>query len=374
MSKNVIIILIDGGRLDRAKKFNTFKNLESNSIFFPNSITYAPYTTGAMHAVFSGCYGNRTGTDSYWHIYQFRKNQFLTLTEYLKQNGHYTFADGHSELIIPKQGFDEFNIHDENKVDLIDHHSNLLSKMKDVENTGKNFFLFLTYSNIHTGIMNNVLKVFNNFSKEYFENKYENEKRYDKLFKNADTYLEKILQKINELEFDKNSIIVVLSDHGISLGEKFGERAYGAFCYDYTIKTFCYMKLPEIKPKTIHQQVRHIDIMPTILDILGISLSEKYENLDGISLMPLIKGGILDEHEAYSETGNPLNEKAPPKEPNTHSIRTTNWKLIYNSHNNTKELYDLNTDPNENNNLIEKGLEIEGVLWKKLVKIKNKNI
>jgi arylsulfatase A-like enzyme len=373
LSKNVIIILIDGGRLDRAKKFNTFKNLESNSIFFPNSITYAPYTTGAMHAVFSGCYGNRTGTDSYWHIYQFRKNQFLTLTEYLKQNGHYTFADGHSELIIPKQGFDEFNIHDENKVDLIDHHSNLLSKMKDIENKGKNFFLFLTYSNIHTGIMNNVLKVFNNFSKEYFENKYENEKRYDELFKNADTYMEKILQKINELEFDKNSIIVVLSDHGISLGEKFGERAYGAFCYDYTIKTFCYIKSPEIEPKIIHQQVRHVDIMPTILDMLGISLSENHENLDGISLMPVIKGTILDEHVAYSETGNPLDENAPPKEPNIHSIRTTNWKLIYNSYNNSKELYDLKTDPDENNNLIGKELEIEKILWNHLLKIKNKN-
>ena len=373
MSKNVIIILIDGGRLDRAKKFDTFKNLELNSIFFPNSITYAPYTTGAMHAVFSGCYGNRTGTDSYWHILQFRKNKFLTITEYLKQNEYYTFADGHSGLILPKQGFDKFNIHDENKVDLIDHHTDILNKMKNVENKGKNFFVFLTYSNIHTGIMNNVLKKFNNFSKEYFENKYENEKRYDKLFKNADTYLEKILQKINELEFDKNSIIVVLSDHGISLGEKFGEKAYGAFCYDYTIKTFCYMKLPEIKPKTIHQQVRHIDIMPTILDILGISLSKNYENLDGVSLMPLIKGDIVDENAAYSETGNPLNEKAPPKDPNTHSIRTTDWKLIYNSHNNSKELYNLKIDPNENNNLIEKELEIEQILWKQLLKIKNKN-
>ena len=373
MSKNVIIILIDGGRLDRAKKFDAFKNLESNSIFFPNSITYAPYTTGAMHAVLSGCYGNRTGTDSYWHILQFRKNQFLTLTEYLKQKGHYTFADGHSELILPKQGFDKFNIHDENVVDLIDHHTDILNKMKNVEKKGKNFFLFLTYSNIHTGIMNNVLKKFNNFSKEYFENKHENEKRYDELFKNADTYLGEMLQKINELEFDKNSIIVVLSDHGISLGEKFGERAYGAFCYDYTIKTFCYIKSPEIKAKTIHQQVRHIDIMPTILDMLGVSLSENYEKLDGISLMPLIKGNSLDEHVAYSETGNPLNEKAPPKEPNIHSIRTTNWKLIYNSHNNTKELYDLKTDPNENNNLIGGKLEIEEILWKHLLKIKNKN-
>ena len=180
-----------------------------------------------------------------------------------------------------------------------------------------------------------------------------------------------MLQKIDELKFNKNSIIVVLSDHGIGVGEKFGERAYGVFCYDYTIKTFCYIKSPDIEPKTISQQVRHIDYMPTILEMLGISLSKISENLDGISLVPLIKGNVMNEQIAYSETGNPLNNKAPPKEPNTHSIRTSNWKLIYNAHNNSKELYDLKTDSEENNNLIGKDLEIEEILWKSLLKIKN---
>ncbi len=365
------MILIDGGRVDKAKKFEAFKNLESNSIFFPNSITYAPYTTGAMHAVFSGSYGNRTGTDSYWHIYKFKKNKFLTITEYLKQNGYLTFADGHTELIIPKQGFDKFNIHDENNIDLIVHHNNLLNQMKSVETKGEKFFLFLHYSKIHTGIMNNVLKVFTNFSKEYFENKNENEKRYDELFKNADTYLNNMLQKINELKLDENSIIIVLADHGISIGEKFGERAYGVFCYDYTIKTFCYIKSNDIEPKKISHQVRHIDFMPTILEMLDVPLNENSEKIDGVSLMPLIKGEIVDEHIAYSETGNPLNEKAPPKEPNTHSVRTSNWKLIYNAYNNTKELYDLKNDPKEINNLIGKNLEIEETLWEELVKAKN---
>ena len=49
----------------------------------------------------------------------------------------------------------------------------------------------------------------------------------------------------------ENSIILVISDHGISIGEKFGERAYGAFCYDYTIKTFAYYLSKEFIPKNI---------------------------------------------------------------------------------------------------------------------------
>ena len=39
-----------------------YENIKLRSIFFPNSITYAPYTTAAMHAILTGTYGNRNGT------------------------------------------------------------------------------------------------------------------------------------------------------------------------------------------------------------------------------------------------------------------------------------------------------------------------
>ena len=81
----------------------------------------------------------------------------------------------------------------------------------------------------------------------------------------------------------------------------------------------------------------------------------------------------MDEKFAYSETGNPLDEKAPPKEPNTKSIRTSNWKLIYNEYNNSKELYNLKNDPNEEKNLINMNLKIEKVLWSELQKYQQTN-
>ena len=104
----------------------------------------------------------------------------------------------------------------------------------------------------------------------------------------------------------ENSIILVISDHGISIGEKFGERAYGAFCYDYTIKTFAYYLSKEFIPKKISQQVRHIDFMPTILDQLKINQKKSSEKIDGISLLPLINGKNFPELYAFTETGNPL--------------------------------------------------------------------
>ena len=282
--------MIDGGRLDKAQNSIIFNKLKSKSVFFSNSITYGPHTIAAMHAVFSGCYGSRTGTNSYWSTFKFKKDKFKTLTEYLKVQNFYTHADVINELIIPTQGFDNYVVHDELNDDLVKRHKNLLEQMSQKNLDDKNFFLYLHYSKIHTGIMNEVLKVYDNYSDDFFSNKQKNELRYDRLFQTAEDYLDKILKKISQLGLDKNSIILVMSDHGISVGEKIGERAYGAFCYDYTLRNFAYFLVPDSNPLEIKQQIRTIDYMPTILDFLNIPLDESYSNLDGISLLPLTEG------------------------------------------------------------------------------------
>jgi membrane-anchored protein YejM (alkaline phosphatase superfamily) len=367
--KNLIVILIDGGRLDRALKSEVFTDISSKSVFFSQTITYAPHTIAAMHAVFSGSYGTRTGTNSYWSTFKFKKQKFKTLTEYLHDENYYTCADVINELVIPKQGFDDFFIHDELKDDLSLQHKDLLKTMKVHNDDGQNFFLYLHYSNIHTGIMNDVLKVYNNFSKEFFDNKEQNEKRYDKLFANAEKYLKSIMDEIKKLKLGDDSLILIMSDHGISIGEKFGERAYGTFCYDYTLRTFTYFLSEEFTSREIIQQIRTIDFMPTILDFLKIPFDNNYEKADGTSLMPLIRGSSIPEQIAYSETGNPLDKKEPPKEPNTKSVRTSKWKLILNQYDDSRELYNLELDPNEEKNLFGTGEKIESFLWEKLQKL-----
>ena len=367
--QNIIIVMIDGGRLDFATNSKVFTKLKNQSAFFSQSITYAPHTIAAMHAVFSGSYGSRTGTNSYWSTFQFKKNKFKTLTEYLKDFNYYTHADVINRLVIPKQGFDKYVIHDEENDVLLERHIDLIHEMNTLSKKQENFFLYLHYSNIHTGIMNEVLKVYDNFSKDFFSNKKLNQERYTKLFNGAENYLEAILNVIFHLGLNKNSIVLVMSDHGISVGEKIGERAYGAFCYDYTLRTFAYFIIPGISSREINQQVRTIDFMPTILDYLQIALDNNYEKVDGTSLMPLIQGVSIPEQIAYSETGNPFDKKEPPKEPNTKSVRTSKWKLILNQHNDSKELYNLEFDPNEEKNLFGTGEKIESFLWEKLQKL-----
>ncbi|SVC34122.1 uncharacterized protein METZ01_LOCUS286976, partial [marine metagenome] len=353
MKKNVIIICIDGGRLDWARDSSVIKKFSENSVFFSQSITYAPYTNSAIHAVISGSYGNRNGCYSYWHSSRFQSQNFKTLIDYLHEEDYYTCANLNSDLVLPRKNFDNYEVYDESDIDLEAKHLELLDKMKEKSVNGQNFFLYLHYSAIHTGIRDQVLKVFNDFSKEYFENKSANKQRYDKLFRKAESYLEKIQQKIHELDLFKNSIILVISDHGISVGEKFGERAYGSFCYDYTIRTFANYNSTDLDSKEFDKQVSHVDFIPTILEHLEIKEDENYEKMDGVSLLNAMKGEQFNERYVFTETGNPLNERAPPKKPNTESIRTSQWKLIYNEYDDSKELYNLKDDPSEENNLIE---------------------
>ena len=371
MKQNVIMICIDGCRLDRAIKSKIFTDYLRGTVFCSQSITYAPYTNSSLHAVFSGSYGNRNGCYSYWHSLKFRNQEFKTITKYLHDENYYTHADLHSKLAIPLNDFEKIDIYDEKNTDLILRHKNLIKLMKEKITVGKNFFLYLHYEKIHTGIMNTVLKDYTNFSKEYFDDRIKNEKRYDMLFHDSEIYLKNIFDEINEQKLAEDTLIIVFSDHGISVGEKVGERAYGAFCYDYTIKTFVTFISPNLENQIISQQIRHVDFLPSIIDFLSISYDENFSSFDGQSLIPLFHGNQIPEKIAYTETANPLYEKMPPKKPNTKCVRTSDWKLIFNEYNNTKELYDLQNDPYEEKNLYGKSIPIENHLWAELEKLDN---
>jgi len=362
---NVIMITIDGARIDRIRKFKNFNKLINQGVFFSQVIAYAPYTIAGLHSIFSGTYGNKTGVDNYYGSYSFKKNFYKTITQYMKDKDYYTIGDIINELVVPKEGFDELKIHDEYKDNLTDRHSELLRKVAKLKKEKKNFFLYLHYSNIHTKIKINVSRKYTNYSKEYFDNKEENLKSYDSYLQKADEYLEVIFNKIKEWELN-DSIIIVHSDHGISVGEKFGERTYGAFCYDYTAKAFTLFIQPRIFPiKEIKQLVRTIDTVPTIIDILGFAEDKNYKKMDGKTMMPLIKGEI-DERYGFIEAGNPLKTGAPPRQPNIRAIRTSKWKFIHNYWDDSEELYDIENDPDEEDNIIKTNKKVADKLREKL--------
>src|SRR3989344_8789836 len=279
---NLFKILIDGGaRRDALKLVSFYQELKKDSTLFSSLITYAPYSIGSLNALFSGMYGNKNGVNGYYKSYNFDKNNIFTLTQYLKEAGYRTELDFVIDDVIPAKGFDKirtFGKNDEADIDLVKRHSEILTKIK-----GKQpFFFFLDYNRIALKLQPLVIKKYTEFYEEYFQKKGENFKNYLKLLEESADYVDNILKKIKELELYDNSLIFVFSDHGSSIGDRIGEKVYGVYLYDYTIRCFLYC-LGKNFPKGIEIKsvARHIDIMPTILELLGINPKTEYKPIQG---------------------------------------------------------------------------------------------
>ena len=358
------MIIMDGTRNDVTDALPFYLKLKKEAVFFSKMITYAPYTVASLHSTFSGMYGNLNGVNGYYKSYSFDKENCFTLAQYLKEQGYHTECDSLHENVAPAQGFDKFRVHDEFKDDLLIRHSEILHQIKKFEH----FFLVLHYTNIHTNLVKYVAKKYTDFDKEYFNNQENNFSEYLGWAEKGTEYLNEIINKLKVLGLYESSIIFIFSDHGSSVGDKIGEKMYGSYLYDYTIRCFLYIIGKNFSGNSeIKNIIRSIDIMPSILEILGIKEKNNYKKLQGKSFLPMIKNP-REERIAYSETGGLGGPTPSPEVHNVAGVRTNTWKLIYNKTNNKKELYDLVKDPLEENNLAGKNLPVEEYLWAEMQK------
>jgi arylsulfatase A-like enzyme len=363
---NVIVLTIDMVRADMLDRFEAFRRLKEKGVLFSEMITYAPYTIASLHSIFTSLYGKDTNVDGYFKPVKFDKENCITLPQYFQKNGYYTEGDLMAELTLPHQGFDKVAVHDEHKDNLLERHRAIIER---VSKTGKDYFLYLHYSNIHTEVVKNVIRKYKDFDEEYFSRQEENRKQYESYVQKACDYLEGIMETVDKKNLWDNTLFVILSDHGCGVGEKPGEKAYGVYTYDYSIKVFCFFILKGILPqdKEIRLQTRSVDIMPTILEISGIRPRERGKKMAGESLMNMINGKETADRLAFSETGGLEGPNPSPYGPNVKCIRSRKWKLIYNSATKKKELYDLQNDPGEKDNCIDRYPDVASKMWGKLV-------
>jgi len=364
---NVILLLIDGARVDRISKFPIFQKLQEDGTFFSHMISHSPYTLVSMNSIFTGMYGSKNGINAYHQMFQDPKSGCLTLAEYLSENGWYTCGDAMRLSLVSHKGFKKITSQeDTDDPDFIKTHSGILDQIKNDKKPKQPFFAYLHYPKIHHSIKENIFDKYDDFSEEYFSNKDQNLKNYDTYLEEASNYLEEIYQKILNDDLYSDSIIIVMTDHGMGVGEKIGERAYGIFTYDYSIRTFAYFIQPKIFPKgkEISELTETIDIMPTVLNALEIPEKTSSLQIQGKNLLEYINNSNISmksnsaQNElsgrfAFSETGGVEGPWPSPKEPNVKCIRNFKWKLIHNLTPDNWELYDLEKDPNENENLVD---------------------
>lgn len=363
MKPNIIMILLDGARTDRLDKSSEFEDLKKEGILFNNVSAAYPYTFAAMNAIFTGLFGKENGVDAYYKMFKLKENVDF-LPELLQKNGYHTSCNLISDKVISKRGFDIFESHDEYQDDLLEVHPKLIKKLFK-ESKNKPIFTFLQFSKIHTITVSEILKKYEWDNKEFYKNIKTNLENYDSVFLDAAKYAKKMYSTIESLGKLNETIIIFFADHGTGVGERFGERNYGVYTFEETIKTFYLFIGPKIrKDVECDKLLSSIDMYPTILDLGKILHKRKRKNISNY----LFKNQEnIEEDYVFTETGGLQGPHPSPKKPNVFCIKSKKFKLIYFSSTNEWSLFNLITDTNEKNNIYNSGLKIEKELKEKLL-------
>jgi len=149
-----------------------------------------------------------------------------------------------------------------------------------------------------------------------------------------------------------DAVVSVLGDHGESLGEH-GEQTHALLAYDSTLHVPWILRVPGgPRGLRVSQTVGQVDLVPTLLDLLGLSEGDSPEETAGISLIPFLEGRIGEAgaelaRTLYSETFLPYYTYGWAK---LRVLRQGRMKWIDAP---TPELYDTVRDPRELSNLAE---------------------
>tara|TARA_B100001146_G_C16195983_1_gene441683 strand:+ start:111 stop:1565 length:1455 start_codon:yes stop_codon:yes gene_type:complete len=141
-----------------------------------------------------------------------------------------------------------------------------------------------------------------------------------------------------------------------------------AHIYDDRVRVPLIFSGPNIQSgKIISQQVRSIDIFPTITNLVGLPEKSKSH---GVSLVPLLKGEKLEEQPVFMETAVNTNKSLSS---NTIGVRNSEYKYFRDRNIETKNihLYDLKNDPLEEKNIFKEKSDIAKNMELQLTKILN---
>src|SRR5262245_51040961 len=163
---------------------------------------------------------------------------------------------------------------------------------------------------------------------------------YDAEVATADTEVGRLLAWLSESGSRDNTIVVVVGDHGESLGEH-QEQQHGFFVYGATARIPLIVAGPGISARVSSDQVRIVDVMPTILERLQIAWPAAVQ---GTSLMPASRGEPL-ELLALSESWYPRYHYGWSE---LTSVRDGRYTFIAAPR---RELYDTQTDPDETHDI-----------------------
>ena len=350
---NLLVVTLDTTRADHLGAYGrpdagtpTFDALAQDGVLFEHATTAAPLTLPAHSTIFTGRFPPEHGVRDNGGY--FLNASETTLAETLKARGYATGGFIAAYVLDSKWGinqgfdtyFDDFDLSKYKSFsmgaiqrpanEVVDHALPWLEQHR-----GSPFFAWVHLYDAHTPY-----DPPSPFRERYPHDPYQGEISF------ADSQVGRLVQFLKDRALLDRTVVVVIGDHGESLGDH-GETGHGFFIYESTTHVPMLIRTPysAMQRRRVADPVRSVDVMPTVLDLLGVA-TPAGTTIDGKSLTPLMTGGSQDMGlEAYAEAVYPLHHFGWS---DLRALRQGRYKLIAAPR---PELYDLQDDPREERNI-----------------------
>ena len=359
--KNLLLVVVDCLRADRCPADGSAGGLKAwprlaDGTVFTQTVSSASWTPVCFASLLSGQYSWLHGVRTF-HGPAMAAG-VPTLATVLQQAGYSThgfFTGPLIDVLGLNRGFDEYDHRERDQFVYGDFGRRFDDRMRAIFAQGRPWFTMLHLFEVHLPRQTNGLAAEEHSVEEY-----------DVSWRQLDAWLAALMDKL-----PPNTIVALTGDHGESIRRRSDRtmlghmwrktrenlglpprpgdwRRHGYHVFDEVLRIPWAICGPGVPRRVIGDQVRQVDIAPTLLDILG---SPMPGTTSGRSVMPLIRGQAMDEAAAYVETGcaDPLRQ--------WHGLRTGDWK--YAEHPRYSEnldaeamLFNLRTDPQEWHNVI----------------------
>ena len=367
--QNIVLITLDTTRADRlgcyGYKLAKTPNLDlvaNRGVLFERAYAPAPMTSPSHASMFTGLWPPEHGV--------FTNGQIAldagipTLAERLSKKGYDTAGFVAAFVLQKKFGFQQgFRVFDDDlskaatDIDVlhqyrdgryvIDSATDWLDR-RTKKDTSSPFFCWVHLYDPHDPYLDHS----DEFGSQFADQKYDGELAY------VDLQVGRLLTRLKSLGLSDNTMIVIVGDHGESLGEH-GEETHGYMLHDSTLRVPLIIAHPQQASPGLRvtAPVSTVNLFSTLLEAAGITPSAKEASL---SLFSAWKGKEIAPQVCYSQTEEPYLQAfwSPLK-----GLTTERWRYVRTT---KPELYDLLTDPKELVNLAEKEpdllLELDGEL------------
>lgn len=348
---NVLLITLDTTRADRLGCYGSTRartpnldGLASAGVRFENVYCQVPLTTPSHCSILTGTYPyyHKVHNNGFYAL----PSEMTTLAEVLKSRGFQTAAFVASFTVDSRFGLDQgFDVYDDrlNEGEAFKP-SNAERKAEKVYGAFRDwldgrdegqFFCWVHLFDPHIPYDPPAP-----YSIDFADSPYDGEIAY------MDHYVGEVMAALQEKGLFQKTFIVVAGDHGEAFGEKV-ESGHGVFLYDGTLRVPMIFLAEDRLPKgaLIKPRVRLIDIVPSVLDMLGIPPPGEVQ---GQSLLPHISGRKKEDLESYVETYFPRENYGWSE---LVGLIGGDWKYIRAP---KPELYNLKADPEETANAFDR--------------------